>query len=94
MANWFTIRPGTAPLRRFVYAERFGSRAGIQQRDGVAIRNDRYKLIRWTTPVREQFFDLALDGFEKNDLTRRALTAIEKQNYDALRAEVVTLMGS
>jgi arylsulfatase A-like enzyme len=78
-------------LRRTIYTERFGSQVNVASRDGVAIRNQSYKLIRWTRPVREQFFHLATDGFEKINLLRRALNATEKSNYDALAAELSRL---
>jgi arylsulfatase A-like enzyme len=78
-------------LRQTIYTERFGSKLSVARKDGAAIRNQTYKLIRWTTPVHEQFFNLAVDGFEKVNLLARALNATERANYNALAAELSRL---
>lgn len=78
------------PLKQHVYAERFGSTNNRNQ-DGVAIRDARYKLIRWSTPVREAFYDVANDSFEKTNLLTRRLTVGEKAAYNSLARELTRL---
>jgi arylsulfatase A-like enzyme len=80
-----------APLRKTVYAERFGSAASAAAKDGIAVRNQTYKLIRWLKPAREEFYDLAADAFEAKNLLSGRLSAVEKANYDALAAELSRL---
>lgn len=79
------------PLKQYAYAERFLATNGSHMKDGFCIRNDRYKWIRWDRTAKESFFDLQNDPFETVDLLQRQLNSGERQNLDALRAEVARL---
>lgn len=79
--------PGTQPLRRHAFVERFGSSTGRPQ-DGVALRDSRYKLIRFDDPSREELYDLELDPNEQVDLLRRERSAEEDARRMALVAEL------
>ncbi|MCH2169551.1 sulfatase-like hydrolase/transferase [Myxococcota bacterium] len=69
------------PLRETVYTERFGVRnAG---RNGVAIRDERYKLIRWRQT--EALFDLLEDPYERKNLLLGRLTPEQRAADQSLR---------
>ena len=85
--------PNQSPLREFVYTEQFGT-SGANQLPGMTLRNDRYKLIRFTTsPSRDEFYDLQVDPFEKSDLLAGKLSSAQKYNRDLLSAEMIRLHG-
>lgn len=83
-------QPGLA-LRDWVYSELFSPNGGAPPfaSHERAIRDARYKLIR-RTGQSDQFFDLALDPFELNDLAPSMSTA-EQRRYDTLAAELQAL---
>lgn len=62
----------------------------VDQDDGWAIRNERYKLIEQPGGSRE-FYDLRVDSFEVNNLLAGQLSDEETASLDDLAAEAVTL---
>ncbi len=75
-----------AAQRTFAYSELFHpTRTNVERQFGRTIRNDRYKLIRLTTQQREEFYDLAVDPFEQNNLLLNELDDVQAANLDALR---------
>lgn len=76
-------------LREFVYAEVFG--AG--NTNGVTVRNDRYKLIRFTGGS-DEFYDLDTDAFETNNLLSGSLSSVQQENLDRLKSELSRLTDS
>jgi arylsulfatase A-like enzyme len=83
--------PAQQPVRTMVYAELF---QGDPNTSGFAtVRNARYKLIRHLRPdgTLQQFYDLAADPFETDDLLDGTLTPIERLNLVALAAELARI---
>nr|MBK9653694.1 sulfatase-like hydrolase/transferase [Bacteroidota bacterium] len=60
--------------------------------DGKAIRNNDYKLLRFDDG-HEEFYCLANDSLELNDLLPGTLNGIEISNYNYLCSEIATLLG-
>jgi len=89
LAPYFS-RPDLA-LRTCVYAETYSPNhaTGPFTSPERAVRDARYKLIRRTGQP-DEFFDLAADPFETQDLFG-ALDATEQAAYDSLVAELVAL---
>lgn len=82
-----------APLRRTVMAEYFrGPTWAASQGNGfAAIRDARFKLIRWYNvgdARDEELYDLLTDPFESRDLLARALQPDAQASYLALRDEL------
>ena len=83
-------------LRKYIYAEHFIGPDAAWTR---AVRNDRFKLIRFITHKSEpdslyleKFYDLASDPFENDDLlSSTSLTAVQQRNLDDLRAQLDAL---
>ncbi len=61
--------------------------------DGKAIRNDDYKLIKFTNGT-EKLFNLTLNPTETNNLLTGTMTAIDTTNYNYLCSQMATLVGS
>ena len=83
----------TAPLRETVYTER----ATIAGNWIAAMRNQRYKLIRFVDdPERpDTLFDLLEDPTEDVDLIEQGnLTADQQENYDALSQSMIDLQAT
>ena len=83
----------TAPLRETVYTER----ATIDRRWVAAMRNQRYKLIRFVTdPARpDLLFDLQEGPDENVDLFEQGeLTADQQENYAALSQAMIDLQAT
>lgn len=89
LAPYFS-RPNLS-LRSSVYAETFApnNATGPFASHGRAIRDERYKLIRRTGQA-DEFFDLAADPFETQDLFG-GMNAAQQAAYDALAAELAAL---
>lgn len=81
--------PDRSPLRSTVYTEHFSPflPPGVT---GRAVRDDRYKLIVFTTG-RLEFYDLAMDPFETENLLRGAISTAEAAHLNALVAELAAL---
>ncbi len=67
----------------YVYTEAFDY-AAPSANDGRALRNDRYKLIRFSVSATEALYDLQSDPTELTNLLSSALTATVRSNYNAL----------
>ncbi len=81
--------PNQTPLREFVYTEVFNAR----NVNGVAVRNDRYKLIR-NTGGGDEFYDLDTDAFETKNLLSGSLSSVQQENLDRLKSELSRLRDS
>ena len=73
---------GTNTVFRLAYAEEFGTNVAASA-GGRALRDDRYKLIRFNDG-RDEFFDLQTDPTELTNLNS-SLTAMQKQYRDRLQ---------
>ena len=82
---------GTA-VRDFAYAERFGDQESSH--DGQAIRETRYKLLRFEADGREEFYNLRQDPGEQHNLLQHALTPRQQTHLTQLRARLAQLMAS
>ena len=86
-------------VREFAYADVFGSvpRGGVGEAtrkvvNERAIRNHQFKL--FVTSEREEFFDLASDPYEKNNLSDGELTGAGAEAYEQLSAQLAELLAS
>ena len=99
--------PNQGPLRSTVFAERFENLKWreLNVSGFAAIRNRRYKLIRFFGEPRDELFDLEADPWEQHDLLREsaaadatrpttAVTVEQRRNYRALSAEIDLLRNS
>lgn len=81
--------PGAGSMRKWVYADYFeGSFAGIPDAN-YAMRNAEFKLLREDGNV--EFYNLATDPYENDNLLERKLTLDEQANFDALSEQVRSL---
>lgn len=82
-----------ARVRSFAYADVFGP-----QRNGIAneraIRDERFKLIIDLQNDSEEFYDLATDPYENNNLLEGELSADARAGYDGLVAQLEALLAS
>lgn len=76
------LRNETEPAR-CVYDEIFGSGFGGPASQGRTLRNERFKLLNFTTGSKE-FYDLWSDPYEKTNLLNQTLTPIQQANYNSL----------
>ncbi len=82
---------GPSP-RDWIYVDEFfGGFAGVETAD-YAMRNDRYKLLRFDG--NEEFYDLDADPYEHENLLSGELSAGEQVEYESLREQVSTLRSS
>jgi arylsulfatase A-like enzyme len=77
-----SVLQGGTDSSRCVYAELFSTSAPTAS-DGRALRNSQFKLIRFNS-VREEFYDLLADPYERTNLLAHSLNAIRQANYYAL----------
>ncbi|ETW93046.1 MAG: hypothetical protein ETSY1_40960 [Candidatus Entotheonella factor] len=81
-----------AAQRTYVYTELFHpTRTNVVRQFGYAIRNERYKLIRFTTQERDEFYDLDADPFEQNNLLLNPLDEGQTANHTALNQHLTVL---
>jgi len=81
--------PELRSRREWVYADVFaGSFEGVADAD-YAMRNDRYKLLRHQGA--EEFYDLAQDPYEHNNLLEGALSEEARDQYRSLSSEIANL---
>lgn len=78
-------------IRPWTFTEVFY--ASPTSNDAKAIRNVNYKLIRFDTGV-EEFYNLALDTNELNNLLASVMTLTDSSNYIYLCTEMTLLLGS
>jgi arylsulfatase A-like enzyme len=84
--------PAGPSAREWLYADEFfGGFGGVEGAD-YAMRNHRYKLLRFEGV--EEFYDLEEDPYEYDNLLDRELTVNERAEYEALRAEIHRLRSS
>ena len=75
------ILQGGSNSRRYVFTEVFGLDRPPGS-SGKALRNSQFKLIQFDN--RQEFYDLAVDPYEKTNLLSSALTATAQSNYFSL----------
>ncbi len=81
-----------AAQRTYVYTELFHpTRTNVIRQFGHAIRNARYKLIRFTTQQRDEFYDLVTDPFEQNNLLLSPMDEEQTANHTALNQQLAAL---
>lgn len=85
------LRNDTSHVRDWVFTEQFQTVTG--PRDGKAVRNQTYKLIRFDSGV-ERFYDLLNDPGEQTDLLANVLTATEFLEYRSLCAVLDSLLNT
>jgi len=82
---------GPSP-RDWIYVDEFfGGFAGVETAD-YAMRNERYKLLRFDG--NEEFYDLDVDPYEHENLLSGELSAGEQAEYESLREQISTLRSS
>jgi arylsulfatase A-like enzyme len=74
---------GGALSTRYAYVELFNN-ASPSSGDGRVLRNDRYKLIQFTTTGTEELYDLQYDPTELTNLLNSPLSPAVRSNYHAL----------
>ena len=78
--------------RDWLYADMFlGGFAGVESAD-YAMRNERYKLLRFDGE--EEFYDLQNDPYEHENLLSGDLTTAERIEYETLRDQITELRAS
>ena len=78
--------------RDWLYADLFfGGFAGVETAD-YAMRNERYKLLRFWGE--EEFYDLQNDPYEYENLLSGDLTTAERVEYEKLREQITELRAS
>ncbi len=75
-----------SPTERFVLSENFAASIPNDVA-GRAVRNGRFKLIRFDTGV-EEMYDLAVDPYEGTNLLARSLSLPQQTNYVALTTQL------
>jgi len=84
--------PGATSSREWLYADYFNDNFAGVETGNYAFRNERYKLVR--IEGSEEFYDLAVDPYEHNDLLKKALTEPEQAEYQAMQKNVFDLRNS
>jgi arylsulfatase A-like enzyme len=74
---------GGALSTKYAYVELFNNATPVAA-DGRALRNDRYKLIRFNVSGTEELYDLHTDPTELTNLLSSTLSATVRSNYNAL----------
>ena len=78
--------------RDWLYADLFfGDFAGVETAD-FAMRNERYKLLRFDGE--EEFYDLQNDPYEYENLLSGDLTTAERVQYETLQEQITELRSS
>ncbi|MBX7242191.1 MAG: sulfatase-like hydrolase/transferase, partial [Bacteroidia bacterium] len=85
------LKNQTDSIRPWTFCETF--RITPDTTDGKAMRNKTYKLLKFDDG-REEFYHLATDPSESDDLLDGALTANETLNYNYLCGEMDTFLGN
>jgi arylsulfatase A-like enzyme len=76
------LQTSNLTLSRHAYSEFFGTNILAVSNGGRALRDARYKLIDFTVGA-DQFYDLAVDPYEKTNLLVTAMNATQLANYAA-----------
>jgi len=82
----------TEPRRTWMYSELFGSEIA-PEREGRAVRDERYKLIRFDQGD-AVFFDLNEDPFEQRNLLDADLSVVQQIAFDRLSNALMDLTGA
>jgi hypothetical protein len=81
-----------AEQRAYAYTEVFHSTSSVVEHQfGQAIRNERYKLIHLTTLQRDEFYDLAVDPHEQNNLLLNPMDEVQIANHATLSQQLAAL---
>lgn len=90
--------PSMQSIRKEIYTERFTSDSTIRYpKFELAVRNDRYKLIRFHYEKYDEFYDLSSDPFEVHNLVgdskgnsnkTKKMTVLQKNNYESLKSKM------
>ena len=88
------IKDQATSIRPWAFCENF--KTTPDSLDGKAMRNAEYKLIRFTSPAKEEFYNLAIDPLENTNLLLdlSAMTSAEISNYYYLCGEMATLLSN
>lgn len=84
------LKNQSSSIRNWIFTEVF--RTPTVAADGKAMRNLEYKLLDLDNGTQE-FYHLASDPYETNDLLKKTLDAIAQSNYNSLCAEMGKLVG-
>ncbi len=87
------IKNQTSTHRGYQFSEQFGP--GTEPRDGKSIRNQDYHLIRFDSNLTQEFYHIASDTFETNDLllNQTNMTSTDIANYHLLCDSLNALVG-
>lgn len=81
------LRQEPSNLTGFVFCETFGTNSN-PAKAGKAIRDPRFKLLRFDSDAHEEFYDLIADPAEQTNLLLGTLTAGQQNAYNTLFAEL------
>lgn len=84
------IKNTSDSVRPWIFSEIF--KLTTDSADGKGMRNRNYKLIKFDYG-KEEFYNLALDPLESNNLLKGTLTATDMSNYNYLCTEMTNLVG-
>lgn len=84
------IKGTSATTRSWIFSEIF--KATTDSLDGKAMRNDKYKLIKFDYG-KQEFYNLSSDPLETNNLLNGTLSATDLVNYNYLCNEMTNLVG-
>ncbi len=84
------IKNQSGQIRDWTFTEIF--KVTTDSADGKAMRNENYKLLNFDDG-RQEFYDLAADAGEQNDLLQGVLNSTEISNYNYLCSEMALLIG-
>jgi arylsulfatase A-like enzyme len=82
-ASLLPMLQGAIDAARRVYAELFNTNSPALS-DGRILRNAQFKLLRFDTSGREEFYDLTTDPTERTNLLAGTLTSTQLANYHSL----------
>ncbi len=77
------LQTNNLTLARYAYSELFGTNVQAIANGGRALRDARYKLIDFTAKA-DEFYDLAVDPYEKTNLLATTMNATQSGNYYSL----------
>jgi arylsulfatase A-like enzyme len=77
------LQTNNLTLTRYAYSELFGTNTLTMANAGRTLRDARWELIDFTAQA-DEFYDLAVDPYEKTNLLATAMNATQLQNYYSL----------
>lgn len=85
----------TGSIRTWAFSELFITGSPSYGYTGKAIRNAKYKYISYPNKSpKEHLYDLSVDKFETNNLLLSTLTTEQQTNYNQLKTQLNTLLGT